>query len=517
MQTRPVKLSILLIIFITFISFSPCLKNGFTEWDDQEFVINNNMIKSLSIENIKSIFSIGGDKGDIPFVKSVYLPLTYLSYAVEYHFFQLNPAVYHTTNLILHILNSLLVFWLVLMLSRNVFIAFFTSIFFAIHPLRVESVVWICERKDVLYSFFFFASIISYVYYIKETSYKYYYISLIMFSLSLLSKPMGVSLPVLLCLFDYFMGRKVNKDIITDKILYFLLSVIFVIMTISLQILYNNPDSKHFTFFYNICIASYGIFFYTGKLLLPVRLACLYPHPSGYVLHPFFIVSLFLLPVLFFLIIFSIRYTKKVIFGSLFFFITWLPVSQLIPVPPGIAADRYTYIPSIGFFYIIAEGFYWLYNKYNKVVPVIILSLLILTLSFLTWNRCHVWSDSITLWSDTLNKYPDNFIPYFNRGCAYYSEEEYGRAIADFSKAIEMNPLYEKSYYNRANAYGRSGEYNKAISDYTEALKLNPDYKEAYYYRGITYYKIGEYDKSKADIKKAKILGYKVDEFYEQK
>ncbi|MEQ8223117.1 MAG: tetratricopeptide repeat protein [Candidatus Eremiobacterota bacterium] len=513
MQTRLIRLFILLIVFITVLSFSPCLKNGFTEWDDQAYVIHNEMIRSLSLENIKNIFSISGVRGDIPFVKSLYHPLPFLTYAVEYHFFQFNPSVYHCTNIILHVLNTLLVFWMIFILTDNVIVAFITAIFFGVHPLRVESVAWIAERKDVLYSFFFLASLICYIYYMKKRAYNYYYLSLFMFLLSLFSKPMAVTLPFVLFLFDYFMERKFTVSNITARILYFLLSGIFIIIQGFIILLNRDPEARHYTFFYNICIASHGIIFYTGKLLIPVKLACIYPHPSGYILPPFFIASLFITPLLFLLIIFSRRYTKKVIFGSLFFLITLLPVSQLIPVPPGIAADRYTYIPSIGFSYIIAEGFYWLYNKYNKVLLLIILSLLICTLSFLTWNRCNVWSDNITLWSDTLRKYPDNFIPYYNRGCAYYGEEEYDRAIADFSKAIEMNPLYEKSYYNRANAYGRSGEYDKAISDYTQALKLNPDYKEAYYYRGISYARAGDHEKSRADIEKAKLLGYKVDEY----
>lgn len=221
-----VVLSSVLILVITFMAFAPCLKNGFIDsWDDREYVTQNTVIQHLSPHSMARIFST--------FFASTYLPLTMLSYMFDYRFFRLDPFGYHLTNLIFHLLNCLLVFWFVRLLSWNALVSFIAAIFFGVHPLHVESVAWISERKDVLYSFFFLLSMICYCHYLQtRKTGKVYWLAVVFFVFSLISKAMAITLPLLLLLTDYLKGRKYDRGMIADKIPFLIFAVCFGILGI---------------------------------------------------------------------------------------------------------------------------------------------------------------------------------------------------------------------------------------------------------------------------------------------
>ena len=210
MKNHKIILSLCLILAIPAISFFPSLKNDFLNWDDPQYVTENKMITELSWRNIETIFD------------SIYMghyhPLTLLSYALEYRFFKLNPFAYHLTNLILHLINGLLVFWLIWMLKGGVLTSLVVSLLFGIHPLHVESVAWISERKDLLCSFFFLGSLVVYLTYLKTRRRRFYFLSLFLFLLSLLSKSMAVTLPLVLVLCDYLLDRKFDRKCLIEKI-----------------------------------------------------------------------------------------------------------------------------------------------------------------------------------------------------------------------------------------------------------------------------------------------------------
>jgi len=494
---------IILILFITFISFLPSLNNGFTNWDDHAMVIENKKIKSLSWNNIKQIFT-ASDCG-------IYHPVTTLSFALEYHIFKLNPRGYHITSLTLHLLNCLFVYWLFFLLTNKSFVSFLISILFAIHPLHVESVAWISERKDVLYTFFFLLAVICYLYYFKNKNIKYYFFSLGLFLLSLLSKPMAVTLPVILILCDYLTVPEFKLKSIKNKIPFFCIALISTIVTIFVQKSYGTVvENRLFSFVYNIANSVYGLTFYIIKTILPVKLSALYPSLGKMVgvRIPLIILSFTVLIITVISVIYSKKYTKKIFFGSLFYLITILPVIQLIPVGEGIHADRYTYVPIVGLFYIFSECVYWLnFNKIKdkiiKRLVIILLSVLIIVLSVLTWNRCRVWNDSLTLWNNVIKNYDNITLAYICRGDAYRNIGEYEKAINDFTQAIKISPEFEKGYYNRANTYFYMKEYEKAINDYTHTLEINPNFIYAYYNRGSVYGTIGEYEKALNDFNQA--------------
>ncbi len=503
MEKHKIVISIFLILVITAITLLPCFRNGFTNWDDDKLVLNNPDIRELSWQSVRKIFS--------SYYLNAYIPLTILSYTVEYHFFNLNPRAYHTTNVILHLLNCLLVFWLMYMLSSNIYVSLVTAILFGIHPLRVESVAWIAERKDVLYSFPFLGSLIFYLYYQKKQVMKYYYLALIIFIVSVLAKGMAVTLPIVLLLFDYFLHRGFCRRTFVEKIPFFIITLVFGLVTLlGEKVSEGIATESSFIFFDKILIASYGLVFYLTKLVMPIKLSCYYPYPEkiGDSLPPIFFFSAAITIVLVVVVILFRKRTRIATFGSLFFLITVIPYLQLIPAGQ-LIADRYTYIASIGIFFIAAQGFHWLYFK--KLIEsemlraslLFVLILIISVLSLFTWQRCQVWKNSITLWDDVLKNYPNVLKAHTQRGLAYYDQKEYDKAITDYSQAILINPNFAGGYNNRGIVYSSYGEFNKAIADFTQALRTDNKYVQAYNNRGLTYIRTGELNKAIDDFNHA--------------
>ncbi|MEO0129517.1 MAG: tetratricopeptide repeat protein [candidate division WOR-3 bacterium] len=489
------------ILIFTFISLFPCLQNGYCNWDDYHLITANHSIKELSWKNIKEIFSSG--------YVGTYIPLTVLSFALENTFFKLNPFVTHFINLILHLLNVILVFYLIYLLTGNLLISAIVGLLFGIHPLHVESVAWATERKDMLYSFFFLNSLLLYHFYKQKEKKIYYFSSLLLFIFSLLSKPMAVTLPLVLILLDYYYEKRFSIKQVYSKIAYLVPALLVGIINIHFQ---GSGSLSLVNYLKHILVSFYNLLFYLYKLMLPINLSAFYPYPDNFekVMPLVFFVAPLIVAVIVYLIVWTKRFTQKIIFGALFFIITLLPVSQLIPlVAPAIAADRYTYLPSIGLFFIFGLFIDWLYNrkletlKPFKTILSVLLILIFVFLGFNSFNRCRVWKDSITLWSDVLKKYPQNGIAYNNRGNAYKFIGEYEKAIEDFNKAIEYSPELELPYFNRGSVYERLGQYEKAIADFTAALNIQPNFIMGYVDRGAIYVKTGEYEKAYNDLSKA--------------
>ncbi len=497
MKKLKIILSFLFILFSVFTAFLPCLNNGFVNWDDPDHVTGESAVHVLSSPNLKEIFT--------SFSSGEYQPITTLSFLLDYHVWKLNAFGYHLTSLILHAVNCLLIFWLIFILTKDIFASLITALLFGIHPLQVEAIGWITQRKTEVYALFFLGSIIAYLYYLKNNSAgKFYFFSLILFILSLLSKPMAVTLPIVLLMVDYFEGRKISKIVFIEKIPFFILSLIFAIIAIyghSLARFIRHVDAP--SLFSNIMIASGSIIFYLQKLFFPVKLSVLYPyHGLENTGLPLFLYSLFALFILIMVIIFSGRCTKKIIFGSSFFLITLLPVLQFVPIGVAIVNDHYAYISSIGIFFIISEGIVWLFSKRLKghslarLILLSIITALIFVLFSLTGQRCKVWKNSTTLWNDVLSNYPNADIAYNNRGAEFLLHKQYGMAYEDFVKALSINPDCLPAFINLARVYDYSGKYKEAIEYCSKALEIDPASLEAYELLRALYDKTGNYAKA---------------------
>ena len=515
-----IAVSISAIFIITFIAFSPSLKNKFVTWDDQAYIAENNSIRQLSIENVKKIFTSA--------YVSNYQPLSIFTYALEYHFFKLDPRFYHATNVLLHLLNCLLVFWIIMLISGRTSVSLITALLFGLHPLRVESVTWVAERKDVLYAFFFLCSLVSYLYYVKRQSIKYYYCSLLLFLFSILSKAMAVTLPIVFFVFDYLLNRKFNRKLFIEKAPFLLLALIFGIIAFIIQ----RSDGAAaniscLVLLYQMQIAFYGLMSYLNKLLLPIDLSAIYPYPArGHLFNVMSLLSVAAISILGCVIFFSKRFTKKIVFGSLFSLITILPVLQIIPVGMFFMADRYSYIPSIGIAYIFSEGFVWLYSrkyKYEsalKLAQNIILLALISMLTFLTYERTKIWKDDIVLWNDALKGRPESTSANYYLGKAYNDRGDFEKAAAYLSKALEFRinrpivPVISNAYFELGNSYNGKGDLDKAIYNYGRAIEIKPNNIEAYTNRGVAYEKKGDLEQAISDHTKAIELSHNNDMAY---
>ena len=259
--------ALFIIILISFIAYAPALQNGFV-WDDDDYVRNNLLIQSIDLKEIFSQSLMGN-----------YHPLTILVYSFEYHFFGLKESGYHAINLIFHFLNIILVFYAVYLLCEKFPVALVASLLFGIHPIHVESVAWVSELKDLLYTFFFLSAYIYYLKYLKDRQKIFYFYSLLFLLLSLLSKAMAASFPLVLILTDYFKGNKINTKTLLEKIPFFALSLILGVVAVYAQKETGATDITVFPFPQRIVFACYGFIAYLLKLVLPLQLCAYYAYP----------------------------------------------------------------------------------------------------------------------------------------------------------------------------------------------------------------------------------------------
>ncbi|MFA6925202.1 MAG: tetratricopeptide repeat protein [Bacteroidales bacterium] len=546
-------LKIFIILLLTAAVYSNSIKNDFiTSWDDYPIVMDNPLIKSISAENIKTFFSTK------TFVGANYHPVTVLSYAIDYHFFKLDPHKYHLMNLIFHLLNVLLVFILVYIITKRDSAAIIVSLFFGIHPMHVESVAWIAERKDVLYTLFFIISLIFYVMYIKKNkNYFYLFLSLIAFLPSLYSKPAAVCMPGVIILLDYYYSRKLNAKLIVEKIPYFILAFIFGVITMNAQKQFGAFNTLvAYNFVDRIFMACFSLIFYIYKMLAPLGLAAMHYYPfknNGFLPFTYYLSALVIISILFGVYKFK-NYRKLLAFGFLFYFVTIALVIQVVPVGNAIVAERYSYIPYIGLFFIVGQLYSNIEDKKLKLMKFVKFSfiglLFIYTIffSFSTWQRNKVWKDCVTLFVDGAKKYPLNSEAHsqvasakmkikdyegvieaatkaininkncinalYNRGMSFYYLKKYNEAIQDYTDAIRIKPQYIEVYNNRGLARQYVNDIKGAIEDYSKAIELKPDYMEAYINRGALKSNTGDFQGSLEDYYKGLALNPNVPEIY---
>ena len=529
------QLWIYAILLLTALAYAPIFSNELINiWDDGGYITENAIIKELNLKRLFTTF-YGGN----------YHPLVALSNAMEYHFFRLNPAVYHFNNLLFHLLNTFLVYKLIEMLTKRNEIAVITALFFGIHPMHVESVAWASERKDVLYSFFYLLAIMSYIKYltVKEKNTRYFIYTLILCICSLLSKSAAVTFPVLLLLFDWFHKRKFNFKLILEKLPFFALALTFGIIALFSQksAVQIGETGTLYAVWEKPFLSCYAICLYLYKMFLPVNLSAIYPYPTriGVFLPWLYYLSPIAVMTIAFFAYKSLKTTKFIVFGLLFFFITIILVLQILPVGACIIAERYTYIPYIGTFLILGTGYSSVLNSREKMAvqlrPVFTILLIIFAVAclVLTFERTKVWERGDVLFLDAVKKYPApmayNNLGYYHclrnendksgeyyskslaldpnshqallgRGLANFNLNRFEDAIRDFNRAIKLEPDDTSGYIGRANALSRINKFEEAISDYDFYIKNEPGRSEAYLYRGMALFRTNRFDEAISDF-----------------
>lgn len=489
-----------IVVLFVILSFRPCFDAGFVNLDDDVLVTGNPQIKSLSAKSVAKMFLA-------PY-NGLYHPLVTLSYAVERRIFGLDPAVYHTTNLLLHVFNTLLVFWMLFLLKKDVLFAALGALFFGIHPVHVESVAWISERKDVLYGFFFLGSLVFYLRYVLSAKRVDFAFSLVFFVLSLFSKSMAVSLPLVIVLIDVYSKRSRDKKVIMEKLPFLAVALVFGALALLVHYVRGprggapsiDPAAA-------VIEASNNILFYAVKFFHPSGLSVHYPY-SGAGWSGFFGSMFAALPLIAILTVISIRlfkHNRLAVFGAFFYVLAILPASQIIPFGQKVPADRYNYIPSIGLLMLALEllwRFYaWrtVFNRVKKAVVVFAVFFLAIYSSNATFNRCLVWEDSIILWNDVIRKHPYSARAYKFRADAYKDNKEYEKAFVNYAKAIELKEDYAESYNNRGNLYNALGRHADAVADFTKAVEILPGYTDAVYNRALAWQGAGKPKKALED------------------
>ncbi|MBK8387832.1 MAG: tetratricopeptide repeat protein [Saprospiraceae bacterium] len=521
---------------ITAMVFANTLSNKFVNWDDDKNFYENPYVQNFTseffVKNTIEIFSQ-------PVIGN-YNPLSIFSLAIDKVIYGFdNPGGWHFTNLLLHLICVFFVYRIVIALGLNWKGAFITALLFGIHPMRVESVAWITERKDVLFGAFYLPALWLYIKQKKYPTTKRTFLIFLLFGLSLLSKIQAVMLPLSMLMVDYYLDGKLTYKNFLSKLPFFILSLVIGIVglfALAHEGSIEAADNAYPTYTRPF-IGSYSLLIYLIKSVIPFRMSPLYPYPTT-------MPSWFYLTVIvYFLFAWFIWKKYKEgervwVFGLGFFFVNVFMLLQILGAGQGFIADRFTYIPYLGIFFII--GYYA--SKYLEVPSKKMMTtglLLVGTLAFagMTIKQNTVWKDSENLWTHVLKYYQQVTLPWGNRANFRRSEGRILEALADYNKAISLQPSaqtynsrarlyfdvssspdtlqlalsdYEKAieldpkngefYSNRGATYARLGNLAKALEDFNKALEFNPNNKDGYLNRSVLYYNTGQNDLALADM-----------------
>lgn len=493
------------ILITTFICYYPSLKNEFTNWDDPTYVTENKLIQKFDSKTIKKIFS--PEEG---VVSLNYHPITMLTLAYNYKKSKLEPRTYFVWNIVIHLLNTLLVFIFIYKLSnKNQIVAGITAAFFGLHPMHVESVAWVSERKDLLYTFFFISAGIIYLNYLKSGKTTSIIAVFVLFVLSCLSKAMAVSFVPVMFLIDYLQTRKFTIKTILEKLPFILLALLIGYYAVVVQSKEAMNEFSTFTLPQRFMFASYGFMMYISKLFVPYHLSAFYPYPNVndlgniptiFYIAPMVVIAIIGLPILL-LWKFKRELLPVFIFGMGFFIVTIVLVLQFISVGSAIMADRYSYISYIGIFFMLATIAYELVRD-KKLIAVagIVASL---SLGYMCMERVPVWKNTETLWTDVIEKYPYRVeVAYKNRGNYLAQLNRLDEAYSDHETLIyKMRSKDAGVYVNFANICGLKKDFNKSLEAYSKALEVKKtDNFDIYLNRAITYSMMQQFDKALADF-----------------
>ena len=521
-ERRKVSLLACLIFVAIGITFAPALQNNFiATFDDADYVTANYHVQQgLTWQNVVWAFTNTATAN--------WHPLTWLSHMLDCDLFGLQPWGHHLVNVLLHAGNAVLLLLLLWRLTGAIWRSFFVAALFGLHPAHVESVAWASERKDVLSVFFGLLSLLAYTNarmptarslqvegeipagrFQHRTSGFWFLISVLCFACSLMSKPMLVTLPFILLLLDWLIRRSEIEDrrwgkMILEKWPFFLLSAAASAVTFYAQktggAMGASADLSLADRMGN-AVVSYAR--YLGELFWPVKLSIFYPHPGHWPLSFVALTTLLLLAVSIAVVVMSRQ--RYLLVGWCWFLGTLVPVIGLVQVGAQSMADRYTYLPSVGIFIMVAwGGWEWLKaRRHNISIAATVLSITILSCVPLTWRQIHVWADGETLFRHALAVTEDNEIGRLQLGLALDAKGDFDGGIREFEKAIALNPHDPRVYNNLGVALEKKGRGEEAIEQYRQAVRLNPQYADAYVNLGTALDRSGQSAEGIAHLEKA--------------
>ena len=483
-QRRQVAALCLVLAVITFAVFGQTAHHEFIGTDDPEYVYENPMVaRGLTLQGMVWAFT--------RFHASNWHPLTWLSHMLDCQLYGLNPAGHHLTNVLLHTATVIALFLVLRQMTGALWRSAFVAAVFAIHPLRVESVAWVAERKDVLSGLFFMLTIGAYVRYVDECKVqsakcKVFYLSVIMlFALGLMAKPMLVTLPVVLLLLDYWPLQRAESagELALEKLPLLALSAVSCVLTLlaqagAIQSTETVPLPLRFG---NALVTS---MVYLGQMVWPAGLAMFHPYPqkglpawevavAGTLLAGFSVVA------------WKERRTQPwLLVGWAWYVVMLLPVVGIIQVGAQAHVDRYTYLPQIGIYvavtWLLAEwGVRWLQHGPFRAALGSLMAGIIAVLMVCAWKQTAHWQNNETLWTRSLACTTGNAVAHLNLGTTFLEKGAVDDAITQYQEALQINPNYAEAHFNLGNALRKKGRMEEAITQYQAALQIKPGYAEA--------------------------------------
>jgi len=517
----------LALITVTVVVFWPCLGNGFTFWDDPGFVTENMALRHGGPQALAEIFR--------QTILGTYVPLATLSHWLEYQLFGLKPLVYHLVNLLLHAANVILVFHLGMRLRLPRAAAFWGALLFGIHPIHVEAVAWVTARKDVLFTFFYLASMLAYIRYIDTPRMRHYLLAWALGLLSILAKPMALSLVLVLGVLDWYAGRRWSWKLVAEKIpfLVYLVPVAWLTYRLHARIPAGTFSSSLMTWLW--CAT-----FYLKKFVWPSVLLPIYLIPDHFD-HIDFDVALGIFIVVGAVLI-RLRRHRLVVFSFLFYFATIFFLLRFDRHRDlQMVADRFMYLPSVGFCWLAGDGLRRLgaLLKRKKVLfqrgGYAIIGIVLLALGLLSSRQCRLWGDEERMWRRALVYYPcsatyhklgdyfylrdyyelalpfylkayeantHNFEVLVNMAAIYAERFNFKNAMAALNRAIALAPDYAVAYVNRGVLFSKMGQIKTAVDDLSRAIELDPNNDTAYFNRGMAFMQLGAYARSEEDLRR---------------
>lgn len=499
----------LVLTLLTFVVFANVRNYDFITLDDVSYVTDNDNVKSgLTTEGLRWAFTTNRQCN--------WHPLTWLSHMLDCQLFDLNAGRHHLTNLFFHIINTLLLFTVLKQMTKATWRSAFVAAAFAVHPLHVESVAWVSERKDVLSTLFWILTIGAYTHYSKRRSTGWYILTMIVFALGLMAKPMLVTLPFVLLLLDYWplcrleLGNRLKPTnwsdfyrLVLEKIPFFALSVISSVITFLLQRSAMIGVGR-FPVIVRTGRAFTSYLKYIEKTFWPTRLAVFYPAFNVFFILPTLVAAILIFVACWYIIKFA-RSRKYLPVGWFWYLGTLVPVIGLVQVGGQSWANRYTYIPIIGLFIIVAWGLPDLLTKlpYRKIIISTIAVAVISTLSVCTYFQVQYWRDSKTLYTQAIEAVDNNYVAHLLLARVLSDEDKPNEAIEHYKQVIRIKPDYVEVYNEIGLALVVQGKFSEAIEYYNEALRLNPNYFEAHLNIAVALSYQGQYDKAKQHYKQA--------------
>ncbi len=468
------RLIVLLLVLIVLVAFGGIVSADFVNMDDGWYVTDNVHVRDgLSWENVVWAFTS---------LNVNWHPLTWISHMLDCELFHLNPAGHHATNLLLHLSNTLLLFFALQSMTGASLRSGIVAALFAVHPQHVESVAWVAERKDMLGGLFWLLTLIAYVSYARDSSSRRKYATVcLLYALGLLTKPMLVTLPMILLLVDYWpLGRvgESKKILIGEKIPLFVMAGASAVITCLAQSAGGAVRSfEHFPLLLRIENAIWSVMMYLVKMFWPLRLAVFYPH-SGDALHPGAIgaVALCIVMVTGAALLCARKYPYGFT-GWFWYLITLIPVIGLVQVGNQAMADRYTYIPSIGIFITLVWVGFAAMQRWPaaKRVGVVAATAILFTLIVLTRVQAGYWQNSVTLFKHTLAVTKNNEVAHNNLGNALLEQGDCDGAIAQFAEAIRIRPDNFWAHNNAGYVLLSQGKCAEAMPYFRRSLDLQPN------------------------------------------